>query len=189
MNAKLETEIRELTDRFFEGTTTLEEERRLYDFFRQKDIPQDLEPYKDMFLDFSALALSERETGLLASATPGTSGQARPEKPQSARRSVLKYSLEAAAATILLAVLIGWGTHTRQERNLAARYEGSYMIVNGVRTDKLTRIRPEIERTLAEAERIEQNLSAEKLIQAAEADILNVIEDEKERERIRQLME
>lgn len=188
MNAKLETEIRELTDRFFEGTTTLEEERRLYDLFRQEDIPQDLEPYKDMFLDFSALALSERETGLLASATPGTSGQARPEKPQSARRSVLKYSLEAAA-TILLAVLIGWGTHTRQERKLAARYEGSYMIVNGVRTDKLTRIRPEIERTLAEAERIEQNLSAERLIQAAEADILNVIEDEKERERIRQLME
>ena len=188
MNAKLETEIRELTDRFFEGTTTLEEERRLYDFFRQKDIPQDLEPYKDMFLDFSALALSERETGLLASDTPGTSGQARPEKPQNARRTVLKYSLEAAA-TILLAVLIGWGTHTRQERKLAARYEGSYMIVNGVRTDKLTRIRPEIERTLAEAERIEQNLSAERLIQAAEADILNVIEDETERERIRKLME
>ena len=188
MNAKLETEIRELTDRFFEGTTTLEEERRLYDFFRQKDIPQDLEPYKDMFLDFSALTLSERKTGFLTSATPGTSGQAVPEKPQSARRTVLKYSLEAAA-TILLAVLIGWGTHTRLERKLAARYEGSYMIVNGVRTDKLTRIRPEIERTLAEAERIEQNLSAEKLIQAAEADILNVIEDEKERERIRQLME
>lgn len=188
MNEKLETEIRELTDRFFEGTTTLEEERRLYDFFRQKDIPQDLEPYKDMFLDFSALTLSERKTGLLASATPGTSGQARPEKPQSARRTVLKYSLEAAA-TILLAVLIGWGTHTRQERKLAARYEGSYMIVNGVRTDKLTRIRPEIERTLAEAERIEQNLSAERLIQAAETDILNVIEDETERERIRQLME
>lgn len=188
MNAKPETEIRELTDRFFKGMTTLEEERQLYDFFRQKDIPQDLEPYKDMFLDFSALALSERETGLLASATPGTSGQARPEKPQNARRTVLKYSLEAAA-TILLAVLIGWGTHTRQERKLAARYEGSYMIVNGVRTDKLTRIRPEIERTLAEAERIEQNLSAERLIQAAEADILNVIEDEKERERIRQLME
>ena len=76
MNAKLETEIRELTDRFFEGTTTLEEERRLYDFFRQKDIPQDLEPYKDMFLDFSALTLSERKTGFLTSATPGTSGQA-----------------------------------------------------------------------------------------------------------------
>lgn len=188
MNAKPETEIRELTDRFFKGMTTLEEERRLYDFFRQKDIPQDLEPYKDMFLDFSALTLSERETGLLASDTPGTSGQARPEKPQNARRIALKYSLEAAA-TILLAALIGWGTHTRQERKLAARYEGSYMIVNGVRTDKLTRIRPEIERTLAEAERIEQNLSAERLIQAAEADILNVIEDETERERIRKLME
>lgn len=188
MNAKLETEIRELTDRFFKGMTTLEEERQLYDFFRQKDIPQDLEPYKDMFLDFSALTLSERETGLLASATPGTSGPARPERPQNARRIALKYSLEAAA-TILLAVLIGWGTHTRQERKLATRYEGSYMIVNGVRTDKLTRIRPEIERTLAEAERIEQNLSAERLIQAAEADILNVIEDETERERIRKLME
>ena len=50
-------------------------------------------------------------------------------------------------------------------------------------------IRPEIERTLAKAEKIEQDLSAEALIQAAEEDILNGIEDEAERERIRQLME
>ena len=93
------------------------------------------------------------------------------------------------AATLLLAVLIEWGVNTRQERQLAALYEGSYMIVNGKRTDKLTRIRPEIERTLAKAEKIEQDLSAEALIQAAEEDILNGIEDEAERERIRQLME
>ena len=50
MNAKPETEIRELTDRFFKGMTTLEEERRLYDFFRQKDIPQSLEPYRSLFV-------------------------------------------------------------------------------------------------------------------------------------------
>lgn len=175
-------------DRFFEGMTTLEEEQQLYDFFRRENIPQDLKPYKDMFLDFSNLALTEREASILTSGTTDTSGKISPVHPRKVRHIWLKYSMETAAI-ILLAILIGWGSNIRKERQLATLYEGSYMIVNGKRTDNLTRIRPEIERILAEAQKIEENLSAEKLIQAAEADILNGIEDETERERIRQLME
>lgn len=188
MNANQEAEIRKLMDHFFEGMTTLEEEQQLYDFFRRENIPQDLKPYKDMFLDFSNLALTDRETSILTSGTTGTSGQLSPVCPRKVRHIWLKYSM-GTAAIILLAVLIGWGNNIRQERQLAALYEGSYMIVNGKRTDDLTRIRPEIERTLAEAQKIEENLSAKRVIQAAEADILNGIDDETERERIRQLME
>lgn len=188
MNAKTDNEIRMLMERFFEGRTTLKEEQKLYDFFRKENLPQDLLPYKDMFLDFSALTLTGQEAALLSPDTKDITAHPAPTRPKRAGSIYLKYSM-GIAATLLLAVLIGWGVNSRQERQLAALYEGSYMIVNGKRTDKLTRIRPEIERTLAKAEKIEQDLSAEALIQAAEEDILNGIEDEAERERIRQLME
>ena len=195
MNAKTDNEIRMLMERFFEGRTTLEEEQELYGFFRKENLPQDLLPYKDMFLDFSALTLTGQEAALLSPdklpsqpATKDITARPAPIRQRRTRSIYLKYSM-GIAATLLLAVLIGWGVNTRQERQLAALYEGSYMIVNGKRTDKLTRIHPEIERTLAKAEKIEQDLSAEALIQTAEEEILNGIEDEAERERIRQLME
>lgn len=195
MKAKTDNKIRMLMERFFKGMTTLEEERKLYDFFRNESLPQDLAPYKDMFLDFSALTLTEQEAAPLSPGVPpppqdmrGTTAHTVPVRPRRIHSIYLKYGMKVAAS-LLLVLLIGWGINTRQERQLAALYEGSYMIVNGKRTDKLTRIRPEIERTLAEAERMEQELSADALIQAAEEDILNVIEDETERERIRQLIE
>ena len=51
-------EIRTLIERFFEGETTLEEEHWLYDYFKQtKDLPGELETYREMFLGFDAIAL------------------------------------------------------------------------------------------------------------------------------------
>jgi len=48
--------IRTLTDRFFAGDTTPEEEQELYDFYRQDDIPEDLRPNCELFRDLAALA-------------------------------------------------------------------------------------------------------------------------------------
>lgn len=51
MNTK---EINQLLDRYFEGLTSLEEEARLKDFFRKEDIPEELEPYQDIFRGWNA---------------------------------------------------------------------------------------------------------------------------------------
>ena len=48
--------IRTLTDRFFDGDTTPEEEQELYDFYRQDDIPEDLRTNRELFRDLAALA-------------------------------------------------------------------------------------------------------------------------------------
>ena len=48
--------IRTLTDKFFDGGTTPEEEQELYDFYRQDDIPEDLRPNQELFRDLAALA-------------------------------------------------------------------------------------------------------------------------------------
>ena len=37
--------IKELTDRFFEGETTVEEERELYALYLEEDIPEEMEEY------------------------------------------------------------------------------------------------------------------------------------------------
>lgn len=48
-------DIRILIDKFIDGTSSLEEERILADYFRQeKDIPSELEPYRNMFAYFDS---------------------------------------------------------------------------------------------------------------------------------------
>ena len=47
--------IRTLTERFFLGETTLAEEQQLYQLYQREDIPQDLLPYRQMFLDLQAI--------------------------------------------------------------------------------------------------------------------------------------
>lgn len=49
--------IRTLTERFFDGLTTLTEEQQLYDFFSRKQqlLPPDLLPLRQMFLDLAAV--------------------------------------------------------------------------------------------------------------------------------------
>ena len=45
-------EIRILIDRFFKGDTTLAEEQWLYDYFKQQqNLPEDIESYREIFLD------------------------------------------------------------------------------------------------------------------------------------------
>ena len=50
-----ELKMRMLTDKFFEGETTLQEERLLYDFYQQDNIPDDLKPMREMFCDYAVL--------------------------------------------------------------------------------------------------------------------------------------
>lgn len=43
------SEIKILLDKYFEGETTREEEKSLKNFFRQEEIPAELQPYRAMF--------------------------------------------------------------------------------------------------------------------------------------------
>ena len=51
-----ELEIRTLTERFFDGLTTLAEERRLYELYGEaEELPADLLPLREMMLDLGRL--------------------------------------------------------------------------------------------------------------------------------------
>ena len=48
-------QVYELVGRYMNGETTLAEERRLYEYFREKkDLPQSLHTYREMMLDMDA---------------------------------------------------------------------------------------------------------------------------------------
>lgn len=47
--------IARLLDRFMEGTSTLEEEDILSSYFRGKDVPQEWEDYRQMFMEIDAM--------------------------------------------------------------------------------------------------------------------------------------
>ena len=53
--------IRTLTERFFEGETSLAEEQELYRLFREVDVPEDLQPYKEMFAGFEDISLPQQK--------------------------------------------------------------------------------------------------------------------------------
>src|SRR3712207_5509543 len=59
-------DIHRLTERFFDGETTRDEEQRLYRYFQGSDISDDLLPMREIFLAFSALQVPHDEHSMVA---------------------------------------------------------------------------------------------------------------------------
>ena len=62
MNMDNLLKIRTLTERFFEGDTTLAEEQELYRYYSQPPsaLPDDLAPYRELFLDLAAVGAATK---------------------------------------------------------------------------------------------------------------------------------
>lgn len=183
-------EIRTLIERFFEGDTTLEEEQWLYDFFKQpQSLPEDLEVYRETFLDFDAIALDnldnspiDREEHENQLTTTNISINSKPPKYK-----VLWKQVAGIAAMLTLIVGSIWVYWAYEDMKLQDMYGGSYMIVDGERIDNLREILPQIKQTLSLADAIETT-SPTLFIDQAEKDLLDNIQDAQERERIRELL-
>jgi len=184
------TEILTLIDRFFEGETSLEEERWLYNYFAQAtDLPEALASYREVFTAFGDLADTESVT---TSTVEPRKAENLPtiELPISTtppKHRRLWQTLSGIAASLVLVLGSLWAYRAYESQMLQNLYGGSYMIVDGQRIDNLREIRHQIEQTLSLADAIEAIPSAI-LIEQAEDDLLNHIQDASERERIRQLL-
>lgn len=53
--------IRTLTERFFDGETSLAEEQELYSLFREGDVPEDLKQYRGLFAGFDSIRLPQQK--------------------------------------------------------------------------------------------------------------------------------
>ena len=164
-------ELQRLVDRYLEGGTTLDEERQLFRAFASGRYPAELEEYAAMFRGCAAVA------GI------------KPEEVRTpARRRIIRIALTATTA-VAAAVLLCLTLATNMRRaELERVYGGSYVIVNGERIDDLSKIMPQIERTLADAKAVERRIEENGVVERVENDMLNDISDPAEREMIRQLI-
>lgn len=163
MNAK---QANKLISRYFEGKTSVMEERRLYAFFLRDDVPQELAEYTEMFRDLAA--------------TSTTAGQ---------RLWPWKRIAVAAVAAVAAIFAIYWGNAAMEERALERLYGGSYMIVDGKRTDDLRDMKDEIHSTLHEAAGIEHKVAnLQNAAKNAEDEMIGSIADPQQRKRIEELL-
>ena len=61
MDMRNDLRIRTLTERFFDGETSLAEEQELYRLFREGDVPEDLVQYKELFAGFDSIRLPQQK--------------------------------------------------------------------------------------------------------------------------------
>lgn len=154
-------DIRKLVDKFFEGETTLQEERRLYEYFNGSEVTGDMMTYRDMMIDL----------GLLTSMPHPIV-----ERHNKKRPSIMRYIAAAAAlAGIILGAKVLFDAET--DRRLQELYGGSYVIVNGKRTDDLKKIRQQIEETLAWADKVNRQIDTNDMMADTEQELLNSIDN------------
>lgn len=187
--------IRELVDRFLQAETTLEEEERLYEFFQKDTLPEDLMQYKEMFMAYSVLRYDKNslhkgeevdQSAVVSIENDGNSDKS--GKGKKRIFSLYKKICIGIAASLLIGVL-GFSAYRHYEVNrLEKLYGGSYMIINGVRIDDLTKIEPEIKEGINKAAAMEKLCDLKAKEDDIESRMINSISDEKEREYIQKLL-
>lgn len=188
MNANMSTKrMKLLIERFFEGDTTLSEEQAIYAYFRAGDVDEELEPMREMFLDFSALETPE---SLSEEGTPASVAAEVPSEVSGDRTSKSRWWRVAAAIAVVLTLTFGtkYMADVRERDALAAQYGGSYMIVDGKRIDDLTEIRTHLEQVLASADRLEKQFGGRTFVQEAERDLLGAFDDPVQRAEMKRLL-
>jgi hypothetical protein len=121
--------IRTLTDRFFDGTTTLEEEHELYDYYRREQaLPADLVQLRQLFLDFAAVQFADEPAAEQQAPIP---------------RRWLRWAVAACAALLIAAGTAVWLNNGRQGEEECVAY------IYGKRTTDRDVVLSEMQKTMA----------------------------------------
>ena len=120
--------IRTLTDRFFDGKTTVEEEQELYDYYRREQaLPSDLVQLRQLFLDFAAVQFSDEQA----------------EQQAPTPRRWLRWAVAACAALLIAAGTAVWLNNGRQGEEECVAY------IYGERTTDRDVVLSEMQKTMA----------------------------------------
>ncbi len=121
--------IRTLTDRFFDGKTTVEEEQELYDYYRREQaLPSDLVQLRQLFLDFAAVQFADEPAAEQQAPTP---------------RRWLRWAVAACAALLIAAGTAVWLNNGRQGEEECVAY------IYGKRTTDRDVVLSEMQKTMA----------------------------------------
>ena len=121
--------IRTLTDRFFDGTTTLEEEQELYDYYRREQaLPADLAQLRRLFLDFAAVQFADEPAA---------------ERQAPAPRRWFRWAVAACAALLIATGAAVWLNSGQQGDDECVAY------IYGERTTDRDVVLGEMQKTMA----------------------------------------
>ena len=134
--------IEELIERFFEGQTSNEEERELYDFFSSENVPDFLLQYRQVFAYFESEIKEEDAISKLFLNANNTNSR----KYYIVDKNKKIKILASIAASLLL--LISFGIYHFAREKEFNPYEGSYIIRNGVKITDPKIVNPEIKKTM-----------------------------------------
>ncbi len=96
-----EEHIRQLLDRFFDGDTTLDEERTLYEYFAEEQLPADMLPLREMFMALAGMKIKPEELrDDVASPAPPSAGHDK-------RWSLRPATIAKIAAGLVLPLALG----------------------------------------------------------------------------------
>ncbi len=145
--------IYDLVDKFLEGRTSNAEERELYAWFRENEVPAEWQELKAMFEWYEAgmPEISNAHSGQLSEQPTPVTQHTATSRPRRRVRIWLTGAAITAAASI--AALL-WLTPTTPTIDI---YEGSYIIEAGVMCDNSESIRQDIEELLMRADEIERH--------------------------------
>lgn len=149
-------QIYDLVEKFLEGRTSNAEERELYAWFRENEVPAEWQELKAMFewYEEGMPEINNAHSGQLSEQpTPVTQHTATSRPRRRVRMWLTGASITAAAS---IAALL-WLTPTTPTIDI---YEGSYIIEAGVMCDNSESIRQDIEELLMRADEIERHANS-----------------------------
>ena len=154
--------IYDLVEKFLEGRTSNAEERELYAWFRENEVPAEWQELRAMFEWYEAgmPEINNAHRGQLSEQPTPVTQHTVTSRPRRRARMWLTGAAITAAASISALL---WLTPTPPAIDI---YEGSYIIEAGVMCDNSESIRQDIEELLMRADEIERH--AENLLALAD---------------------
>ena len=110
--------IEELLEKYYNGETSLEEERKLHWYFQTHEIPNHLKPDEEIFRYHYKQTTEEASTDLTEKLSKLIDEEGRKSRFILPVRTIRMISGIAASVLILLALWIGFGRDFMQQRNL-----------------------------------------------------------------------
>lgn len=147
--------IEQLLQRFFDGETTLAEERELETFFASADtLPDHLAPYREMF-GWYASGMDEQQLPSSVLQAP-----VEPVADDNRRRSVRWLTWWASAAAVAALIIgFGWRYHAERLESIEAMYAESYVVRDGMVITGSFEVQAEIDAAVAEMQILEMELN------------------------------
>ena len=151
--------IEELLERFFDGSTSNEQEQELSLFFSGNAIPQHLISYKPLFayfnteleqellcIDSESVELDMKQYDMAENESLSYRINLRRRLPS--KTGALRRLLTSCVAALFLVFICVTSYNIISSNNTFDPYEGSFIIRDGVKITDLSQIRPELEATM-----------------------------------------